>query len=261
MDNQKCTHPIVRYFSYSTMALLLLNSCGRFKEGSERHKITQNVTPNACDEDPKKYPVLGMLFAPELQPTAKVRLVQGDDSIDLSAEAPDEFIRRKEPDGKVTLWQSLYVMGGRLQKEEDFKLTIETNDQVIQKNGRSSSAGLGRCQIHPQNAGTVEVTGPNQAKLAGTKDQYLLNGGVVFEVDPKTNTGKFVDKYDTYTEIEVVRLVTSAIPCVCCSQGTFDEKEVVGKVKLGMFTELGIDRGPLPQDTLDSGRRVIYGKK
>lgn len=150
-----------------------------------------------------------------------------------------------------------------MEKAGTFQVSVETLGQVFKKD--NIVVPKDECHVIPQTV-TFEVTSPTQTRLDDTKDYYPLDNGALFELDPKAGSGKIVGQSTIYSEIEVVRVLlftetSGSGPSSSVSARSREEKTVPGKVRLGTFTEKGIDRGPLPAGAAqDDGARVLYGK-
>lgn len=209
-----------------------------------------------------------VLFAPGIPISGKIKLTS--DTISEEHTLGESHLgmrsgglRIKGSDGKIRPWQST-SMSGAVEKTGTFQVSVETMGQVFKKD--NIVVPKGECHVIPQLV-TFEVTAPTQTQLDDTKDYYPLEDGALFELDPKSGSGKIVGQSVTYTEIEVVRVLlftetSGSGPSSSVSAESREEKTVPGKVRLGTFTEKGIDRSPLPAGAAqDDGARVLYGKR
>lgn len=118
---------------------------------------------------------------------------------------------------------------------------------------------------------------PVDAQLDPSKEYLPLDDGSILVVDPSTKTASKLGTNQTYTEIEVVRVFNLEYQTAkTFGVQVHEERVVSNKIKLGEFTEIGIDRGPLPTPTIDTPEgmitieaknvkdtqiRIVYGKE
>jgi len=210
-----------------------------------------------------------VLFSPGLPQSGTVRLTGGLEPEEYEIGGPDSFpqeysgIRIKGADGKIGVWQ-LTSVGGAVEKPGTYQVLVKANGQEFKKENVVVKSD--ECHVIPTSV-SFEVSGPGQIPMDPTKEYYPLDGGKkLLELDSQTKIGKIVGSRTTYTEVEVVRILmvtttSGSGPSSTAMAGLQPEKEVVGKTKLGSFSERNIDRGPLPKgDVRDDGAREIYGK-
>jgi hypothetical protein len=211
---------------------------------------------------------VGVLFSPGESPSGKVKLVKGGDveEITLGTEATAHLsrgVRIKGADGKIRPWYSSWASGAT-ESPGVYKVIVEAfgkeyakDNVVVQKD---------ECHVKTETV-YVEVGSPTARPLDDTKDYYPLDNGRVFELDPKTGTGKLQGQGTVHTDIEIVRVLHYTEtqgngPSSSVTRRSEEERKPTGKVKLGTFLEQNIDRGPLPPGAVnDDGERVLYVKE
>ena len=222
-----------------------------------------NRLPNdiVCTSNALAGLIVNVLFAPGLSPAGKVRLVGGPELEEYPLTGAGG-LRLKGADGKIRPWMTSGASGA-FEKAGTFQVVVETLGKVFKKD--NVVVQKDECHVKPEHV-SIEVTAPSQIQLDETKDYYPFGNGSLFELDPKTGTGKIVGQNNIYTEVEVVRILTftetsGSGPESSVSAMSREEKVVAGKIKLGSFMEQGIDRGPLPTGAAqDDGGRALYAK-
>jgi hypothetical protein len=243
-------------------------SPGRLTPNDWGNALPGEGSGKSCTDMAKAGLNVDVLFAPGIPTSGKVKFTNDTISEDHTIGEShlgmrSAGLRMKGSDGKIRPWMSSSISGA-VEKTGTFQVSVETLGQVFKKD--NIVVQKDECHVIPQIV-TFEITSPTQTRLDDTKDYYPLDNGALFELDTKAGSGKIVGQSTIYTEIEVVRVLlytetSGSGPGSSVSAGSREEKTLPGKVRLGTFTEKGIDRGALPADAArDDGGRVLYGKR